>query len=119
MSSEILFSYGTLQLESVQVATFGRTLVGEADALTRFAASPLEIDDPEVIAISGKAVHTMGHFTGNEDDVLEGMRLEVTREELIAADGYEVPAVKRVKLTLRSGVAAWVYVDARFDESLA
>ena len=31
-TTEILFSYGTLQLEAVQLSTFGRTLVGRAAA---------------------------------------------------------------------------------------
>src|SRR6266478_8446454 len=34
--AEFLFSYGTLQLESVQMATFGRQLTGISDALQGF-----------------------------------------------------------------------------------
>jgi hypothetical protein len=33
---EFLFSYGTLQLEAVQMATFGRQLTGTSDALRGF-----------------------------------------------------------------------------------
>jgi len=32
---ELLFAYGTLQLEAVQMATFGRQLAGTSDALRR------------------------------------------------------------------------------------
>ena len=35
----LLFSYGTLQLDSVQLASFGRLLEGEADALPGWLAS--------------------------------------------------------------------------------
>ena len=35
-ATELLFSYGTLQLESVQLSTFGRALTGTADALPEY-----------------------------------------------------------------------------------
>jgi hypothetical protein len=115
--TELLFSYGTLQLESVQMATFGRRLAGTADALQGFALVPLKIEDPAVVALSGKAVHTMAKFTGRASDVLPGMVLAVTPEEIQSADKYEVPAVKRVAVILQSGTRAWVYVDARYSPS--
>ena len=34
--TQLLFSYGTLQLEAVQLATFGRKLAGTADGLPGF-----------------------------------------------------------------------------------
>ena len=43
----LLFSYGTLQLESVQLATIGRTLAGFADTLPRFARSMISIEDAD------------------------------------------------------------------------
>jgi hypothetical protein len=39
--SEQLFSYGTLQLEAVQLSTFGRKLDGQADEMPRFAVTML------------------------------------------------------------------------------
>ena len=51
--TELAFSYGTLQLEAVQLATFGRKLVGTADALPGFAQSMMKIDDPDVVATRG------------------------------------------------------------------
>ena len=48
--TELVFSYGTLQLEAVQLATFGRKLVGTADVLPGFAQSMMKIDDPDVVA---------------------------------------------------------------------
>jgi len=50
--TELVFSYGTLQLEAVQLATFGRKLVGTADVLPGFAQSMMKIDDPDVVATS-------------------------------------------------------------------
>ena len=109
---ESLFAYGTLQLETVQMATFGRRLTGSRDALTGFALVPLTIDDPAVVAISGKAQHTMARFTGRQSDVIPGTVFSVSQDEIQSADRYEVAAVKRVAVVLQSGALAWVYVDA-------
>jgi hypothetical protein len=111
-ASERLFSYGTLQLESVQMSTFGRRLVGTSDALAGYKVVPLKIDDPTVVAISGKAVHTMATPTGRASDVVAGIVFAVTPDEIQRADTYEVAAVTRVSLVLQSGARAWVYVEA-------
>ena len=111
--TEWLFSYGTLQLEAVQMATFGRRLAGTADALRGFDVVPLAIDDPAVVAVSGKSVHTMARFTGRDSDVISGTVFAVTSDEIRRADTYEVAAVTRVAVVLQSGVRAWAYVDAR------
>jgi hypothetical protein len=107
---QLLFSYGTLQLESVQLATFGRKLTGTADGLPGFEQSLVRIEDPAVVATSGKTHHPI--VTGRESDVVNGTAFEVTTEELQSADSYEVSNYKRISVTLLSGVRAWVYVDA-------
>jgi hypothetical protein len=111
--TELLFSYGTLQLEAVQMATFGRRLAGTSDALQRFGLVSLKIEDHTVVAISGKAYHTMAKFTGRASDVVSGTVFAVTPDEIQNADQYEVAAVTRVAVVLQSGVRAWAYVDAR------
>ena len=113
-ATEYLFSYGTLQLEAVQMATFGRLLAGTSDALSGFELATLKIEDLAVIAISGKANHTIARFTGRDSDVIFGTVFHVTRDDLENADKYEVDACKRIAVTLRSGVRAWVYVDAQY-----
>jgi hypothetical protein len=115
--TEFLFSYGTLQLEPVQMATFGRQLVGSNDVLQGFELVSLKIEDPTVIAISGKAHHTMARFTGRASDVVSGTVFAVTPDELQSGDKYEVAAVKRVAVVLQSGVRAWAYVEARYAPS--
>jgi hypothetical protein len=112
--TESLFSYGTLQLEAVQIALFGRQLTGTNDALKGFELVPLKIEDPDVVAISGKAHHPMATYTGRAADVVSGRVFAVTPDEIQNADKYEVPDVKRVSLVLQSGVRAWAYVDARY-----
>jgi len=114
---ESLFSYGTLQLEAVQMATLGRQLAGTSDALLGFELVSLKIEDQTVIAISGKALHTMARFTGGASDVVSGTVFAVTPDEIQNADKYEVSAVKRVAVVLQSGLRAWAYVDARYAPS--
>ena len=111
--TELLFSYGTLQLEAVQLATFGRRPSGTRDTLRGFALTSLTIEDQGVVAISGTAHHTMATFSGHDDDVIPGTVFTVTPDEIQSADTYEVAAVKRVIVVLQSGVRAWAYIDAR------
>jgi gamma-glutamylcyclotransferase (GGCT)/AIG2-like uncharacterized protein YtfP len=112
MNTEKLFSYGTLQYETVQLANFGRKLAGSLDQLPGFELSMLEITDPKVIATSGETHHPIVRYTGNPTNCVEGMVFEISTEELKRADSYEVSNYKRIKVKLVSGISAWVYVDA-------
>lgn len=107
-----LFSYGTLQLEQVQVDTFGRTLEGNADALIGFKQALLEITDPEVLKISGERFHPIVVASSDPTDTVAGTVFWITQEELAAVDRYEVSDYHRVEAELASGGRAWVYVKA-------
>jgi hypothetical protein len=109
----LLFSYGTLQQEAVQLATFGRVLQGQRDELVGFEQSLLRIEDPQFVAASGKADHAIVRFTGRDDNRVNGTVFEVTDAELARADQYEPAGYTRVVATLASGKEAWVYADAR------
>lgn len=109
--SEKIFSYGTLQDEAVQLSTFGRKLNGTPDTLIGYQLSNIAITDPKVVAISGKAIHAILLYTGNEMDTIKGTVFDITLDELHAADKYEVADYKRVSAKLRSGHTAWVYVS--------
>lgn len=58
----LLFSYGTLQLEQVQLETFGRLLKGEKDVLSGYKITMLEITDPEVLEKAIKNTILLLHF---------------------------------------------------------
>jgi hypothetical protein len=105
----LLFSYGTLQQESVQLATFGRRLHGWPDELVGFALSTQRVEDPAFVATSGKAVHAIVRRTGRNDDRVRGTVLEVTDEELAMADAYEPAGWERLPGTVASGTQVWVY----------
>jgi len=107
----LLFSYGTLRQADVQLATFGRLLEGEADALVGFEQSCKTIDDPLFVAESGKGDHAIVRFSGRPDSRVEGVVFEVTELELAKADRYEPAGYERISTTLASGREAWVYSD--------
>jgi hypothetical protein len=111
-ATELLFSYGTLQLEPVQISTFGRALTGTPDALPEYKQGLLAITDPAVAAALGKTHYCIAQYTGNPSDAVPGMVLVITPDELQKADDYEIPEYRRVAVVLRSGRRAWAYVDA-------
>ena len=110
--SVLVFSYGTLQQPDVQYATFGRPLDGAADALPGHRTEWVTITDPAVIEASGSDRHPIVCASDNPNDRVDGTVLTLTTEELAAADHYEVADYRRVRVTLASGAAAWVYLAA-------
>jgi hypothetical protein len=109
----LLFSYGTLQRDDVQLSTFGRRLDGEKDELLKFAPSFVRIEDPHVVATTGKTHHANATFNGNADSRVPGMVFEITDSELASVDEYEIAFLyTRVAATLASGRQAWVYVHS-------
>ena len=111
----LLFSYGTLQQEAVQMSTFGRLLQGQPDELVGFEQSLLRVEDPLFVATSGKAYHSIVKFNGKDDSRVSGTVFEVSDRELVKADQYEPAGYKRIATVLASGKQAWVYADARFS----
>ena len=107
---ESLFSYGTLQSEAVQLATFGRRLKSRPDALIGYRIVTIEIEDREFIVTSGTAHHRNLQFTGAPSDIVAGSVLSLTNRELTLADSYEPSGYERVPVQLRSGSRAWVYI---------
>ena len=99
----LLFSYGTLQDEKVQLSTFSRKLTGQTDELRGFEKSSIIIDGGTYATI---------RFNGSETSRVSGVVFEVTDAELARADEYEGDFhYKRVVVTLASGKQAWVYAS--------
>ena len=109
MTHERLFTYGTLQTEKVQLSLFGRKLEGSRDALVGYRVITIEVQDQSFVAHSGAVQRTV-QYTGNTSDVVEGSVLEVSQKEIEQADAYEPAEYRRVRVRLRSGVDAWVYL---------
>lgn len=106
----LLFSYGTLQKEQVQMETFGRLLDGASDTLAGFKLDMVEITDPEVLRKSGQKFHPIIRFTGNENDKVEGVLFEVSEDEILKADEYEVDDYKRIETTFVSENKGFIYI---------
>lgn len=107
-----LFSYGTLQLDQVQMDTFGRLLDGVTDSLTGYALEIVTITDQAVIKSSGTDQHPIIKHTGNPDDVITGQLFAVSEEDLVEADKYEVADYERIEMTFDSGKKGFVYGPA-------
>jgi len=105
-----LFSYGTLQKEQVQIETFGRILKGEKDTLVGYDLEMIEIIDPEVVRKSSQTFHPIINYTGNMNDMVEGILFEVSNDELLNADKYEVDYYKRIEREFQSGKKGFIYV---------
>jgi len=112
--TEYLFSYGTLQLEKVQLESFGRILDGTKDSLKGYKLTSLEITDENVLKQSEQKFHPMAVPSDSMSDKVDGVVFEVTSEELLQADKYEVADYKRISVTLESGKKAWIYISVTF-----
>ncbi|AEW87142.1 gamma-glutamylcyclotransferase [Flavobacterium columnare NBRC 100251 = ATCC 23463] len=106
----LLFSYGTLQLEKVQLENYGRILVGQKDVLKGYEIEKLLITDPKVLAKSEQEYHPIAVKTGNKSDCIKGIIFEITSAELEETDRYEVDQYHRILETFESGKKAWIYV---------
>jgi L-amino acid N-acyltransferase YncA len=105
-----LFSYGTLQQDEVQQATFGRLLIGNRDELPGYEASLARIDDPREAASARCTHHDNVRVTNRTAAGVSGTVFEITDAELASADGYERRAgYDRAPVRLASGREAWVY----------
>src|SRR2546421_8858018 len=87
-----LFSYGTLQSEAVQLATFGRRLEGKPDQLIGYRITMIPISNHKLMATTGERHHRNIQRTGAASDVVEGTVFTVKTQELEKADEYESTA---------------------------
>jgi gamma-glutamylcyclotransferase (GGCT)/AIG2-like uncharacterized protein YtfP len=114
-TTELLFSYGTLQNIEVQLETFERELIGFNDVLLGYKLNKVKINDQNVVVLSGESYHPIAIVTCDCADEIPGMVFEITTEELAQSDKYEVDEYQRVMGKLKSGKNAWVYVSADDD----
>ena len=109
----LLFSYGTLQQEDVQLSTFGRKLTGEKDLLLGYEPSLVKIPDPSIAQRLGKTHHDNVTATGDDWSSVQGTVFEVSDDEIGMVDRFEAEfRYERVNASLASGKEAWVYVHA-------
>lgn len=109
----LIFSYGSLQLESVQVSIYGRGLRGEPDELVGYVRTLVEVPKWHKAAASGLTHYANVEPTADSGSRIAGTVLELTEVQLAVTDAYEQDAEYiRVTADLASGQSAWVYVSA-------
>lgn len=101
MSNKIvLFSYGSLQQQEVQLSLYKRVLKGDEDQLKGFKLAEELLYDQYPIIIETK----------DNIDLISGYVFEITLEELKFTDNYEGEHYRRIQVKLESGREAWCYV---------
>lgn len=101
MSNKIvLFSYGSLQQQEVQLSLYKRVLKGDEDQLKGFKLAEELLYDQYPIIIETK----------DNIDLISGYVFEITLEELKFTDDYEGEHYRRIQVKLESGREAWCYV---------
>lgn len=110
---QLLFSYGSLQEEAVQLSICGRKLRGEADELFDCVRTMIEVPKWHKAAQTGLTHYATVTFAPASGSSVPGTLLELTEAELSATDSYERDSeYVRVKAALISSRNAWVYVSA-------
>jgi gamma-glutamylcyclotransferase (GGCT)/AIG2-like uncharacterized protein YtfP len=98
----LLFSYGSLRQEEVQVATFGRPLTGRPDELLGF----------ELVTAQRSGTGHANVVRGAAGSSVPGVAFEISDAELASADEYERrDGYTRVTGALSSGQTSWVYLS--------
>jgi len=99
-ATELLFTYGTLQSDSVQHSVFNRVLSGQSDSLRGYQIATDQV--------AGR--YPLIERTTDTNTEVQGTVYELSGEDLLLADSYEGNAYKRIKVKLHSGKDAWVYI---------
>lgn len=96
---EHLFCYGTLQDPLVQERVIGRRVAHVTDVLRGYTTETISEGGPAYL-----------RALPNTESVLPGQVLTVSSEELEKIDAYEGALYARSRVTLQTGIEAWVYL---------
>jgi gamma-glutamylcyclotransferase (GGCT)/AIG2-like uncharacterized protein YtfP len=109
----LIFSYGSLQEEAVQLSVYGRVLRAEPDEILNCVRERIAVPSRHKAAASGVTHYANVTFTAGSGGRVAGKVLELTETELTLTDDYERDAeYVRVTTILASGRHAWVYVSS-------
>ncbi|MCP2027734.1 gamma-glutamylcyclotransferase (GGCT)/AIG2-like uncharacterized protein YtfP [Flavobacterium sp. HSC-32F16] len=103
---EQLFSYGTLRSKQIQMQVFNKVLTGTADQLLGYKLKSLQIEEE-----FGMADYVVAVASENPSEIIHGVVFNVSNADLAKVDLFESNAYKRVQVTLKSGITAWVYME--------
>ena len=94
-----LFVYGTLKDPKVQKKIIGRVIDSKPDILVGYKKSTVIIDG---------VIYPI--LIRHQNGIIKGEILNLSQLELEKVDLYETDTYRRIKVILKSGVEAWVYV---------
>jgi gamma-glutamylcyclotransferase (GGCT)/AIG2-like uncharacterized protein YtfP len=98
-----VFSYGSLQQDQVQLATFGVLLPGVAAEIVGFELAHLHREGKRLANVVRSRI---------PENRVRGTVFEFTAAQLAVADAYErTDNYVRIEVSLAAGGEAWVYVD--------
>jgi gamma-glutamylcyclotransferase (GGCT)/AIG2-like uncharacterized protein YtfP len=103
---EQIFSYGTLQSKEIQMQVFNKLLTGKPDQLLGYKIKDLKIEEEFGIEDYFVAIPSE-----DPSDCIKGIVFDISSLDLDKADLFESKAYKRVQITLKSGIIAWIYVE--------
>ena len=89
---------------------FGRTLRRSKDELDGYRVEKLGIKDQSVIEKSGTEWQPLLIFVGLPSAIVQGIVFELSEEELIQVDLFEVDDYSRKKGLTKSGTEVWIYI---------
>jgi gamma-glutamylcyclotransferase (GGCT)/AIG2-like uncharacterized protein YtfP len=108
----LIFSYGSLQQEAVQLATYGRVLHGDPDELIGWVRTEIAVPKRHKAAAAGLTHYANVERSSQLGNRVAGTVFDITEAELAATDAYELEAeYGRVLAALASRRSAWVYVS--------
>ena len=87
---------------------FQRTLEGVPDQLAGYAKTAINLATGDGRYTQYPVIYP----TGDLNDVVEGMRYQLTEDELQQADEYEGESYERMEVIPESAKLSWVYVAA-------
>ena len=104
---EKLFSYGTLRSKQIQMELFNKVLTGTKDQLLNHKLKSLQIEEE-----FGMADYVVAVPTEDTTDPIHGIVYNISPSDLAKIDIFESNAYKRVEVTLKSGIVAWIYIES-------
>jgi hypothetical protein len=84
----------------VQQVVFGRAIMGMPDTVEGYRKTEITL-----------GLHRYPIAVADETAQIDGLLLHLTPEELARSDAYETRAYRRIRVTLKSGIEAWMYVE--------
>lgn len=97
----LIFAYGTLKESKIRRALLKRQVIAENDTISGFAIEKIYLD-----GIS----YPIAVIDPSNKNKIPGEVFQVSNREIGIIDEYESGAYKRIKVSLKSGQLAWLYV---------